>query len=83
MKVICAGFPKTGTKSISKALRDLGFTVFDWEEQAFDFLDHWVDVLQMAPNQMLNGFTRMPTLLWICPGTFSSRKHWKLFLSVK
>ena len=46
MKVICAGFLKTGTKSIVKALRHLGFTVFDWEEQLFDFLDHWVDVFQ-------------------------------------
>jgi len=46
MKVICAGMNKTGTKSITKALRHLGFTVFDWEEQTFDFLDHWVDVFQ-------------------------------------
>ena len=46
MKVICAGYSKTGTKSICKALRHLGFTVFDWEEQTFDFVDHWVDVFQ-------------------------------------
>ena len=46
MKIICAGLIKTGTKSITKALRHLGFTVFDWEEQTFDFLDHWVDVFQ-------------------------------------
>ena len=46
MKIICAGHGKTGTKSIAKALRYLGFTVFDWEEQTFDFLDHWVDVFQ-------------------------------------
>ena len=49
MKIICAGFPKTGTKSIAKALRHLGFTVFDWDEQLLDspdFLDHWVDVFQ-------------------------------------
>jgi len=46
MKVICAGMPKTGTKSITKALRHLGFTVFDWEEQIFDFLDHWFDVFK-------------------------------------
>ncbi|XP_078362900.1 uncharacterized protein LOC144647031 [Oculina patagonica] len=46
MKIICAGFQKTGTKSIAKALRHLGFTVFDWEEQTFDFMDHWVDVFQ-------------------------------------
>ena len=46
MKIVCAGYPKTGTKPIAKALRHLGFTVFDWEEQMFDFLDHWVDVFQ-------------------------------------
>ena len=46
MKVICAGLSKTGTKTIAKALRHLGFTVFDWEEQTFDSLDHWVDVFQ-------------------------------------
>ena len=46
MKIICAGTAKTGTKSLAKALRHLGFTVFDWEEQIFDFLDHWVDVFQ-------------------------------------
>ena len=46
MKVICAGYGKTGTKSIAKALQQLGYTVFDWEEQAFDFRDHWLDVFQ-------------------------------------
>ena len=46
MEVICAGYAKTGTKSLAKALRYLGLTVFDWEEQTFDFLDHWVDVFQ-------------------------------------
>ena len=44
IKVFYAGFLKTGTRSIAKTLRYLGFTVFDWEEQMFDFLDHWVDV---------------------------------------
>ena len=46
MKVICPGIGKTGTKSIAKALRHLGFEVFDFEDQTFDFLDHWVDVFQ-------------------------------------
>ena len=46
MKIICAGYSKTGTKSIAKALRHLGFNVFDWEEQMFDFRDHWFDVFQ-------------------------------------
>ena len=46
MKVICVGMVKTGTKSIAKALRHLGFNVFDWEEQIFDFIDQWFDVFQ-------------------------------------
>ena len=46
MKVICARIGKTGTTSTAKALRHLGFTVFDWEEQTFYFLDHLVDVFQ-------------------------------------
>ena len=46
MKIICVGLGKTGTTSISKALRHLGYTVFDWEEKVFDFQDHWVDVFQ-------------------------------------
>lgn len=29
MKLICAGFPKTGSKSCSSALRKLGYTVAD------------------------------------------------------
>ena len=32
MKIICAGLSKTGTKSLAKALRILGFTVFDFDE---------------------------------------------------
>ena len=73
MKVICAGMNKTGTKSISEALRQLGFTVYDWEEQLFDFLDYWVDVYS----------TRMQMQWWIYPVTFSGRKYWKHFLTVK
>ena len=46
MKVICAGMGKMGTKSIAKALRHLGFEVFVWEEQIFDFMDHWLSVFQ-------------------------------------
>ena len=48
MQVICAGMPKSGTKSIAKALRYLGLTVFHWEEQTLDFLDHWVNVFKIG-----------------------------------
>ena len=32
MKVICAGYPKTGSKSCSAALRQLGYSVCDYLE---------------------------------------------------
>ena len=41
MKVICAGMSKTGTKSLAKALRFLGLTVFDVEEQIMTHYDAW------------------------------------------
>ena len=34
MKIICAGFPKTGSKSCSSALRHLGYNVADSMETA-------------------------------------------------
>ena len=33
MKIICSGYPKTGTKTMCAALRVLGFNVYDFEEQ--------------------------------------------------
>ena len=70
MKIICAGMPKTGTKSISKALRYLGFTVFDWEEQTLDFLDHWVDVYQNgAPPDVQRVFQNADAVVDF-PGNF-------------
>ena len=32
MKFICAGYPKTGSKSCSNALRKLGYNVADYME---------------------------------------------------
>lgn len=55
MKVICAGMPKAGAKSIAKALRHLGLTVFHWEEQIFDFLDHWVNVFEIGIKPVVVG----------------------------
>ena len=42
MKIICAGFPKTGSKSCSAALRILGFKVADWIETAEYLGDTWI-----------------------------------------
>ena len=45
MKVICAGLMKTGTKSLAKALRELGFSVYDVEEHVSFHLQPWCAIL--------------------------------------
>nr|XP_026690221.1 uncharacterized protein LOC113474223 [Ciona intestinalis] len=45
MKVICAGAPKTGTKSIAQALRLLGYdTVYDVEEATEFAFEEWENI---------------------------------------
>jgi len=70
MKIICAGYAKTGTKSIAKALRHLGFTVFDWEEQIFDFVDDWVDVFQNGAKPDVKRLYQNADVCVDMPGTF-------------
>jgi hypothetical protein len=41
MKVICAGAPKTGTKSMAVALRRLGYKTYDFLEQVSNFNEEW------------------------------------------
>lgn len=45
MKVICAGIPKTGTKTLAEALRILGYNVHDVFQQFFYDKDLWYKVL--------------------------------------
>ena len=44
MKIICAGLCKTGKTSVAKALRMLGFTVFDSEEHRKFHIDQWLNI---------------------------------------
>ena len=44
MKIICAGLSKTGTTSMARALRVLGFTVYDWPEHSTIHGDEWLDI---------------------------------------
>lgn len=46
MKIICAGLPKTGTKSIVTALRRLGYTVYDSPEHALFHKEQWAQILE-------------------------------------
>ena len=70
MNVICAGMNKTGTKSITKALRHLGFTVFNWEEHVFDFLDHWFDVFKNGAEPEVKRVYQNADAVVDIPGTF-------------
>ena len=70
MKIICAGLGKTGTKSIAKALRHLGFNVFDWEEQIFDFINHWFDVFQNGAEPDVKRVYQNADAVVDIPGTF-------------
>lgn len=42
MKIICAGLSKTGTKSLAKALRILGYVVHDYEEHLMWHMDEYI-----------------------------------------
>ena len=42
MKIICAGLPKTGTKSMANALTQLGYKVHDFEEHLEYNLENYI-----------------------------------------
>ena len=41
MKIIVAGYPQTGTKTLITALKTLGYTVFDFSEHFFYHGNDW------------------------------------------
>lgn len=52
MKIICAGLSKTGTKSLTQALRTLGYTVYDATESYSYLIQQWHDIVvnKKSPN---------------------------------
>ena len=46
MKLLCAGYAKTGTKSCSAALRKLGYNVADIAECYEHFVDIWIQYIE-------------------------------------
>ena len=46
MKIVCAGFPKTGSKSASAALRHLGYNVADFLETMQYFTGVWNEYME-------------------------------------
>ncbi|XP_032235864.2 uncharacterized protein LOC116617335 [Nematostella vectensis] len=45
MMIVCAGVWKTGTKSLTKALRILGYRVYDLDEQFQCFMSEWESLI--------------------------------------
>jgi len=45
MKIICAGYPKTGSKSCSTAMRHLGYNVADYMETLEFLNESWLNYL--------------------------------------
>ena len=63
MEIICAGYPKTGSKSCSSALRELGYKVADYCEtgeyisyQWTDFVNGKVGIEAVIEEYKKNGF---------------------------
>ena len=46
MKVIVAGSPKTGTKSLNAALTELGYSVYDYMEHFMCHYDEWINIFE-------------------------------------
>ncbi|XP_076806310.1 uncharacterized protein LOC143449868 [Clavelina lepadiformis] len=46
MKVICAGYPKTGTKSMQAALTELGYNDYDAMENFAYLQDDWIKIFK-------------------------------------
>ena len=65
MKIICAGFPKTGTKSMANALASLGYSVHDFEEHLeYNFFEgHSGSEIFTDSSVQLSGCSAGPALL--------------------
>ena len=71
MKIICAGLSKTGTKSLAKALRILGYKVFDYDEHRDFHLDQWFGIYSEGKSpdfvsmyKDVDAVTDLPPAFW-------------------
>ena len=48
MKLILAGMPKTGTKSVKRALTMLGYNVYDVEENFENLYEEWTKIMTVG-----------------------------------
>ena len=57
MKVIVAGYSKTGTKSMNAALTELGYNVFDYVDHFWEHGKEWNKILKHGGSE--DDFKRM------------------------
>jgi len=69
--VVCAGLAKTGTTSLAKALRTLGYSVYDYREHFTFHRQEWLDSFETdrLPNfkemyQGVDAITDVPPAFW-------------------
>ena len=64
MEIVCAGYPKTASKSCSSALRILGYRVADYLETGADLSREWWDFINgkttIKPVIGKSRYTRLP-----------------------
>ena len=96
MKFICAGYPKTGSKSCSNALRKLGYNVADYMETLEflpfiwrDYVDGKATIEDVISEYEKHGFDTnqdLPgNLLWedLYRGMLKKDKNTKVILTVR
>ena len=59
MKVIVAGFNKTGTKSMHVALKDLGFNVYDIVDHFWYHKKEWTKIMSAGEGGSAEDFQKM------------------------
>ena len=89
MKIICAGLSKTGTKTLAKALRILGYTVYDYFEHESFHANEWLAILCegkdpdfIAMYRDVDAVTDLPAADWF-QKIFEAFPHAKVILSLR
>ena len=59
MKVIAAGFSKTGTKSMFLALSELGYNVYDFHDHFWHHCDQWTKIYSSSTGGTIEDFKEM------------------------
>ena len=59
MKIIVAGFCKTGTKSVRAALEEFGYSVYDLADHFWYHRKEWGRIMSSGPGESIEIFREM------------------------